>query len=66
MYSLNSLKLLIGNTPMAKIYFLYKDEPRILYAKLEYFNMTGSIKDRMALRIIDISHQFYLQRLLIY
>jgi cysteine synthase A len=47
----------IGNTPMAKIFFTYKGEERIVYAKLESFNMTGSVKDRIAYHIISKAHK---------
>ena len=40
---------LIGNSPMLVIRFKYKGEQRIIYAKAEQYNITGSIKDRMAL-----------------
>lgn len=43
---------LIGNTPMIKIKYEYKGIIRNLYAKLEYYNYTGSIKDRLALYIL--------------
>jgi cysteine synthase len=43
---------LIGNTPMMCINFTYQGEKRKLYAKAENFNLTGSIKDRMALHIL--------------
>jgi cysteine synthase A len=46
---INGLSSLIGNTPLLEIEFLYKGKPRRIYAKAEYLNMTGSIKDRMAL-----------------
>ncbi len=46
------LDSLIGNTPLLEIRFRYKGEPRIIYAKAEYLNLTGSIKDRMAYRIL--------------
>jgi cysteine synthase A len=39
---------LIGNTPMIKIYYEYKGMKKCICAKLEYYNFTGSIKDRMA------------------
>jgi cysteine synthase A len=50
--NLNGLKSLIGNTPLFEIEFLFKGKPGKIYAKAEYLNMTGSIKDRMALYII--------------
>ncbi|MDO9341267.1 MAG: cysteine synthase family protein [Bacteroidales bacterium] len=49
---IHGLKSLIGNTPLLEIEFLYKGKPRRIYAKAEYLNMTGSIKDRMALYIM--------------
>jgi cysteine synthase A len=39
---------LIGNTPMIKIYYEYNGNKKCIFAKLEYYNFTGSIKDRMA------------------
>jgi len=47
-----SLEALIGNTPLLAIYLRYRGEPRTVYAKYEQVNMTGSIKDRMALHIL--------------
>lgn len=46
------LKNLIGNTPMVKIDYKFKDRLGSVYAKLEYYNYTGSIKDRLAFYII--------------
>ena len=46
------LKNLIGNTPLLEISFLFNGKPRKIYAKSENLNMTGSIKDRMALHIL--------------
>jgi cysteine synthase A len=42
----------VGNTPLLAIDLEYKGQPRRLYAKAENLNMTGSIKDRMALHIL--------------
>lgn len=46
---------LIGNTPIIKIKAQYKQNIINIYAKLEYYNYTGSIKDRLALYIIKDS-----------
>lgn len=46
------LKKLIGNTPMVRIDYKFKDRLGSVYAKLEYYNYTGSIKDRLAFYII--------------
>lgn len=43
---------LIGNTPIICISFQYKGNNRKIYAKAENFNLTGSIKDRMAMYIL--------------
>ena len=43
---------LVGNTPMIKIKYKYKGQEKEIFAKLEYYNLTGSIKDRMANYII--------------
>ena len=37
-----NLKSLIGNTPLLEINFRYKGEERVIYAKAENLNMTGS------------------------
>ncbi len=47
-----ALGRLIGNTPLIAVDLRYRGERRTLYAKLESPNMTGSIKDRMALYIL--------------
>lgn len=44
---------LIGNTPLIKIKYKYNNEIKEIYTKLEYYNLTGSIKDRMAYYIIN-------------
>lgn len=48
---------LIGNTPMIKIRCLWNDEILEVYVKLEYYNLTGSIKDRMAYYIVKDAYQ---------
>lgn len=49
---LAELGRLIGNTPLLGVEFCYAGRPRIIYAKCEQLNLTGSIKDRMALHIL--------------
>ena len=51
------MKELIGNTPLIKIKYKYQNQIKNVYAKLEYYNLTGSIKDRMAYYIILKSYQ---------
>ncbi|MEJ2722966.1 MAG: pyridoxal-phosphate dependent enzyme, partial [bacterium] len=47
------LRRSIGNTPLLAIDFEYRGDRRRIYAKSEQINMTGSIKDRMALHILE-------------
>ncbi|MDO5516809.1 MAG: PLP-dependent cysteine synthase family protein [Clostridium sp.] len=49
---LNTLDHLIGNTPLIEINFKYKGKSAKIYSKLEYYNYTGSIKDRVALYML--------------
>lgn len=48
---------MVGNTPMLAITFAYRKRVRTLYAKAEHLNLTGSIKDRMALHILRRADQ---------
>lgn len=48
---------LIGNTPMIKIKVKYNEREINVYSKLEYYNYTGSIKDRLANYIIKESYK---------
>ena len=43
----------IGNTPMVKLNKIVKDLPCDVYAKVETFNPGNSIKDRMALKMVE-------------
>src|SRR6201988_1458856 len=43
----------IGNTPMVKINKITADIPALVLAKVETFNPGNSIKDRMAIKMID-------------
>jgi len=58
---LNGISTLIGNTPLLEIEFEYMGKIRRIYAKAEHMNLTGSIKDRMALHILKLERRgFYL------
>ncbi len=47
----------IGNTPMIKINYKYKGKKEFIYSKLESFNLTGSIKDRVAYYVIKEAYK---------
>lgn len=48
-----NIEKLVGNTPMIKINYDYEGKKGSIYTKLEYYNYSGSIKDRIALHIIQ-------------
>ncbi|MBE6050323.1 MAG: cysteine synthase A [Clostridium sp.] len=50
---INDIRDLIGNTPLLKLNNISPDEKVNIFAKLEYFNPGGSIKDRIGLEIIE-------------
>lgn len=52
-----NLEKLIGNTPMIKIDYEYEGKTGSIYTKLEYYNYSGSIKDRIALYILEKSKE---------
>jgi len=49
----NNILNTIGNTPVVKINKLNKNPDVTILAKLEGFNPTGSVKDRIALKMIE-------------
>jgi cysteine synthase A len=49
----HGLSSLIGNTPLLEISFSLRGKKRVLHAKAEHLNMTGSLKDRIALHILE-------------
>lgn len=48
---------LVGNTPMLEITYQYRGDTRKIYVKCEHYNLTGSIKDRMALHILQKAYE---------
>lgn len=55
------IKHIIGNTPLFAIRYKFKGKKRLVYAKAEHMNLTGSIKDRMAFHVL---RQAYTQGLI--
>lgn len=51
------MNIKIGNTPMVKIMYKYKEKENEIYTKLESYNLTGSIKDRVALYIFKEAYR---------
>ncbi len=54
---IKGLSSLIGNTPLLAVNYTYKGKERVVYAKAENLNMTGSIKDRMAFHILSQAYK---------
>lgn len=52
---LNNILETIGNTPLIKLNKITKDLPCTVLAKVEYFNPGNSIKDRMALKMLEVA-----------
>ena len=48
-----ALSRLVGNTPLLTVHYTYRGRPGVIHAKSENLNMTGSVKDRMALHILE-------------
>lgn len=48
-----ALHRLVGNTPLLAVDVRHRGEPCTIYAKIESLNLTGSIKDRMALFVLE-------------
>lgn len=55
--SVESLAALVGCTPLLEIRYRYQGVRRRLFAKYESMNMTGSVKDRMALHILSCARK---------
>lgn len=51
----NNILETIGNTPLVRLHKIVKDIPCPVYAKVEYFNPGNSIKDRMALKMVEVA-----------
>jgi len=54
---LAGLSQIVGNTPLLEIPFEFCGKQRVIYAKSEQLNLTGSIKDRMALHILKEAYR---------
>jgi cystathionine beta-synthase len=53
----NNILETIGNTPLIKLNKITKDIPATILAKVDYFNPGNSIKDRMALKMVEVAEQ---------
>jgi len=46
------IESMVGNTPLLKLDFVFHNKPVSIFAKYEAVNFSGSIKDRMAIKIL--------------
>lgn len=53
----DGIRKMISDTPLMEIEFRYKGEPMKIYAKAEYYNLSGSIKDRVAYYIMKKAYE---------
>jgi cystathionine beta-synthase len=53
----DSMIELVGNTPLVRLKAVAADVPAMVLAKVEYFNPGGSVKDRIAVRMIDTAEE---------
>ena len=53
----NNILETIGNTPLIRLNKIAKDLPCTVLAKVDYFNPGNSIKDRMALKMVEVAEQ---------
>jgi len=53
----NNILETIGGTPMVKLNRVVKGIKALVLAKLEYFNPGGSVKDRIAVTMIDAAEK---------
>jgi len=52
-----ALGAMVGNTPLLAVHFRLENREHTIYAKAEFLNLTGSIKDRMALHVLRAAHR---------
>ena len=53
----NNILETIGNTPLIRLNKITKDLPCTVLAKVDYFNPGNSIKDRMALKMVEVAEK---------
>lgn len=53
----NNILETIGNTPLIRLNKIAKDFPCTVLAKVDYFNPGNSIKDRMALKMVEVAEK---------
>lgn len=57
MHYINDIRDIIGNTPLLKLNNITPNKDINIFAKLEYLNPGGSIKDRIGIEIIETAEK---------
>ena len=58
----NNILETIGNTPLIKLNKITASLPCTVLAKVDYFNPGNSIKDRMAVKMIEVAEAFWIEQ----
>ena len=53
----NHLWSLVGNTPLLELHYTYRGRQNKIYVKCEQYNLSGSIKDRLALYLLQKAYE---------
>ncbi len=53
----NNILETIGNTPLIRLNKITRDFPCMVAAKVDYFNPGNSVKDRMALKMVEVAEK---------
>lgn len=51
------IQAMVAHTPLLEIHYRFRQKERKLFAKAEYYNLTGSIKDRVAFHILKKAYE---------
>lgn len=57
MHYYESVVDLVGNTPLVRLSSVAREVPPLVLAKVEYLNPGGSVKDRIALRMVEAAEK---------
>lgn len=57
MHYINDIREIIGNTPLLKLNHISPNKDVNIFAKLEYLNPGGSIKDRIGMEIVETAEK---------
>src|SRR6266568_7832783 len=53
----NNILETIGHTPLIRLNKITRDIPALVYAKVDFFNPGNSIKDRMAVKMLEVAEK---------